>query len=471
VPYNVRSSLARDRWVLVLGAGISLLIFGIDLQMPLGAAVGVLYIVVILLGLWAHTLIYPLAAAGVATVLSMIDLAVGWVQPPNPHVYVNRPLMALTFWLTAVLVVRSRRLEITASTQVKELQDFKYALDQAAIVATTDVSGRITYVNDTFCAISKFSREELIGQDHRIVNSGYHSKEYIRTLWRTIGNGRVWHGELRNRAKDGTLYWVDTTIIPFLDSRGKPYQYMAIRSDITNRKAAEAQLREQESLARLGQMAAVVAHEVRNPLTGIKAALEIMRSRRNPQDADVPVMREIVSRVDALADLLTDLLLFANPRPLRLAPVDLQPLLADVVGALRSDPAFTNIDAFVEGPPAALTADREMLRAAIFNLALNGAQAMGGKGRLAVTVQPTDDHVLIHVRDEGPGIPPDLRDKIFEPFFTTKHRGGGLGLSITARTAVLHGGSLSCECPPSGGTVMTLILPRQPVAAVTPAVA
>ena len=161
---------------------------------------------------------------------------------------------------------------LAMSESLKSLDEIRYALDQAAIVAATDQRGIITYANDKFCEISKYSRQELLGQDHRIINSGYHPREFMRDLWRTIARGQVWRGEIRNRAKDGAFYWVDTTIVPFLDGAGKPRQYLAIRSDITARKRAEAQLREQAALTHLGQLTAVVAHEVRNPLAGLRVA-------------------------------------------------------------------------------------------------------------------------------------------------------------------------------------------------------
>lgn len=438
----------------------------LDLSQPVGEAIGMLYVLVIVLGLWTPWTPFPIVAALAATALNITDLLVA----PN-LVLVNKPLMVLVYAATALLVARFKRLERHAFAGVQQLADLKRALDAAAIVATTDVTGRITYVNDKFCEISGYRRAELLGQDHRLINSGLHPKEFIRDLWRTIANGRVWHGEIRNRTKSGSHYWVDTTIVPFLDDHDKPYQYIAIRADITARKAAEERLAQQASLARVGQLAAVVAHEVKNPLAGIKGAIQVLMSRRPAGDGELTVMRDIVSRVDALNELIGDLTLFARPKPPRLAPLGLRSVLVEAARMLRRDPLAAALEVRIEDSDVTASADAEMLRATVLNLMINSAQAMNGHGHLALAARRQGDVAVIEVRDDGPGIPEPLREQVFEPFFTTKARGGGLGLSIARRTAEVHGGRLDLACPADGGTTMTVTLPVDGAASTTQAVA
>jgi PAS domain S-box-containing protein len=356
--------------------------------------------------------------------------------------------------------------DVTRATQamadtLKSLDEIRYALDQAAIVATTDHRGIITYVNDKFCEISKYSRAELLGQDHRIINSAHHSQSFMRDLWRTIAQGHVWRGEIRNRAKDGSIYWVDTTIVPFLDGRGKPRQYLAIRSDITQRKIAEGKLREQAALAHLGQIAAVVAHEVRNPLAGLRASLQILDGRT--QDArSRDVIAAMIQRIDGLNDKVNDLLLYARPKTPQLQAIDLRAMLQETAATARAATAEAGPPMEIQGAAdLRVQADPDMLRAALLNLLINASQA-GGTHPIEVACTSSGATCGVTISDRGPGIPEEIRDRVFEPFFTTRTSGTGLGLAVVRRLVELQDGTIALHPRDGGGTVAEITLPSAP---------
>lgn len=453
-----------DRTVFLAATILAAAIFAADLYLPSDLGVSATYGLVVLLGLFASSPTYAINASILVTVLMGLGAWLAHWDETGAYHLANRALALVGIWVSAGLVTGYRRVGKALDRSAKNLADTKFAIDQAAIVATTDVTGRITYVNDKFCEISKYAREELLGQDHRIINSAFHSKEFIRNLWQTIAKGGIWRGEIRNRAKDGSFYWVDTTIVPFLNDRGKPYQYMAIRSDITERKRSEALLREQAALARLGEMAAVVAHEVKNPLAGIRGSLQVIGGRMPGESRDRSVLRDIVDRLDSLNNIVDDLLVFARPREPKFAPVVLEDLLRSTAALLKKDPAHSATHLDVADTHVVIRADAEQLQLVLVNLFLNAAQATHNQGQVRVEVSSDDGMCRIAIADNGPGISEEVRARIFEPFFTTKHRGTGLGLPTAKRVVERHGGSIDIHCPPGGGTVVTVSLPLDPKA-------
>ena len=362
---------------------------------------------------------------------------------------------------------------------LKELADIKFALDQSAIVAITDQRGAINYVNDEFCRISKYSRSELLGQDHRIINSRFHPKDFIRELWTTIASGQVWKGELRNRAKDGSIYWVDTTIVPYLNSEGKPYQYVSIRHEITERKQAEARVLEQAAelqratqLSFVGELAAGLAHEIKNPLAGIQGAVDILIRRRDKNDPEREALEGVRHEVSRIDNTVRALLGRARARLVSVRLTSLTETVAHAVSLAKSQimTAVTNgqqvaIEYDHPDDPITIQIDPGQIEDAVLNLVLNAIEAVDGKGNIRVRVfransdSIEEEQAIVEVSDDGHGIREEDLARLFSAFFTTKREGTGLGLPAVKRIARLHGGRVEVRSSVGQGSVFTIHLP------------
>jgi PAS domain S-box-containing protein len=346
-----------------------------------------------------------------------------------------------------------------------ELDWYRYALDESAIVAVTDVRGSILHANERFCEISGYTEAELLGQDHRILNSGFHPEAFIRDLWRTIAQGRIWRGEIRNRRKDGSFYWVDTTIVPLLNDAGKPERYIAIRFDITERKRVETQLRAHETMAQLGQMAAVIAHEVRNPLAGISGAIQVIAQRLPADGPEVRILKEVVSRVASLNEVLSGLLEFARPVEPRMRPCRAREIVEKAAMFMRDHPSHQHVELRIVGPDFRIVADPDLLGRAILNLVINAAQSCeeaheGGRGGIvSIALEKRERGIDIVVSDNGKGMAPEVLENLFRPFFTTKIKGTGLGLAVVKQSVESHGGAVSVGPAEEGGARFVVHLP------------
>ncbi len=359
------------------------------------------------------------------------------------------------------------------------LAEQSFALDQHAIVEVTDISGNIRFANEKFIAISGYSHDELIGQNHRITNSGYHPDEYFSEMYKTITSGNVWHGEICNRSKDGNRYWVDTTIVPFNDRNGTPKSYITIRSNITARKQAEKELIEArdsaEDAARLkSEFLANMSHEIRTPMNGIIGMTELLLK------TDLSIKQRTYAETtlnssDALLTIINDILDFskieAGKLELEEIPFDLQSLVKDVSELIALRCKSDNLDMLLRykpGTPRSFIGDPGRIRQILLNL-LSNAVKFTEHGHVLLMLEKgavTDDTTEIHVsvQDTGIGIPKNKQSLIFNQFdqvdgsTTRKYGGTGLGLSISSQLCEMMGSSITVKSKEGEGSTFSFIM-------------
>jgi PAS domain S-box-containing protein len=331
-----------------------------------------------------------------------------------------------------------------------------------------------------FCAISKYSREELLGRDHRLINSGHHSKAFFAELWRTILDGRIWRGEIRNRAKDGTFYWVDTTIVPSLDEHGRPVRFVSIRAESTERKQAEEALRQTQKLESLGVLAGGIAHDFNNLLTSILGNCSLSAMTLAGDSPVQAYLRQIEQASLRAADLTRQMLAYAGSARTARALVDMNLLLLGMKDLLTAR-GYPGVELGFELEPQlpGVLGDPDQLQQLVLNLATNGWEAIGELGRGTVTLAtglreldgspqdgsgpglplPPGRYVLLEVRDTGCGMATDQLERIFDPFYTTKFIGRGLGLPAVLGIVRGLGGGIRVQSEPGRGSGVRVLLP------------
>jgi len=388
-------------------------------------------------------------------------------------------------------ITNRKRAEEKLEKLNKELSDYKYALDESSIVAITDQKGIIKHVNDNFCKISQFSPEELIGKDHRIINSGFHSKEFIKNLWKTISRGKIWKGELKNKAKDGTEYWVDTIITPFLDERGKPYQYVVTRFDITESKNAEGNIKKQneelviqyeekkiraaelslsnqeliKTNTELDRFVYSVSHDLRSPLTSILGLISfIEEDSREPETLEqVKMIRASINRLDGF---IKNILSYSqnNRTGLETVKIPIKKTIHEIVDSVcnikDAEGISFQVDIDEQHP---FYSDWQRFNTILENLISNGIKyhTKEVSGRyLKLTGTSDNEELKLSISDNGIGIDAAYHEKIFDMFYrlpgTTA--GSGFGLYIVKETLEKLHGTIEIQSEKGVGTTFNITL-------------
>jgi PAS domain S-box-containing protein len=372
-----------------------------------------------------------------------------------------------------------------AEAALREVTALRTALDEHSILSVADRTGRIVDINTGFCRISGYTREELVGQDHRILNSGVHPKQFWVTVWRTIASGRAWRGEVCNRRKDGSLYWVDSTIVPCFGPGGVIEKYVSIRFDITAQKAAEAELvsarvEAQAASAAKSEFLANMSHEIRTPMTAILGYTDLLSADGDRAAAPrqrLEYIETIRRNSEHLLAIINDILDLSKIEAGKMTVEDTETRPAQIVHDVLSlmdvrarAKGLTLTAAFDSPVPEIIRSDPLRLRQILVNLVGNAIKFTEvGSVDLRITCEPSARTLRFEVTDTGIGLTEDQQSQLFKAFVqadtsTTRRYGGtGLGLRICKRLAEILGGDISVRSRPGEGSTFSAIVATGPL--------
>ncbi len=447
----------------------------------------------------------PLSAIlTVSAIMFGIALSLLWpcVREHPLAVCIVISLIASTCTATYLLGMRRHSQELLAQreqeianllAQLNESNMYREALDTHALISITDLKGAIIYVNNKFCEASGYTREELIGRNHRIVNSGLHNTAFFEQMYQSIHNGKIWRGEIRNRAKNGSYFWLETTIIPHRGQNGLLKEFIAVRADITRQKLTEIKLndthqevqKQTEALIRAKELAdhanqaksmylANISHEIRTPMTAIMGFTELLTETTHLDAADRGSLAAIQRNGQYLLQLINDLLdlskIEAGKMTVELSACDVTAVLAEVIGTARQKATEKGLQLslhYTSHVPAVIRTDEFRLRQILLNL-LTNAIKFTNRGGVRVEVCSARHHdvttLAMTVLDTGIGITPEKIEMLFKPFSqaevsTSRRYGGtGLGLTISRELARLLGGDIKVISSPGKGSEFQLVL-------------
>ena len=395
-----------------------------------------------------------------------------------------------SFWFIYCAVIKEniqqpyRKLQesnLELNRALSDLNNHKYVLDEHAVVTMTDHEGKIIYVNNKFIELSKYTEAELLGQNHRLLKSSANEESLYKEIWNDISNSKIWQGDICNKAKDGSYYWLNSTIAPMIDKNNKIYQYVAISSDITHTKQTEDALRRSQKMDAIGELTGGIAHDFNNLLGIIMGNIELAKMEQGGSKVLQQRLNNILDTAKRGSTLTRKLLSFAKQTPETHKPVNINKTILNLKELMMSS-LTNNIDIELDLTDDIWLTDIDDndFQDSIINLALNAKDAMSasGHGRLIIETSnltinngmanyslrdmPIGDYIEIDISDNGCGMDKDTTDRIYEPFFSMKDydRGTGLGLAMVYGFVKRSKGKILVYSEVGVGTTFRLFFPR-----------